>query len=38
MIEYQLVHYIGAFGKVHKGVYTKGTESFDVAIKTLRGM
>ena len=29
---------LGAFGKVHKGVYTKGAESFDIAVKTLRGM
>ena len=27
----------GAFGKVHKGLYTKGMESIDIAIKTLRG-
>ena len=29
---------LGAFGKVHKGVYTKGAENFDIAVKTLRGM
>ena len=28
---------LGAFGKIHKGVYTKETEVLDVAIKTLRG-
>ena len=29
---------LGAFGKVYKGVYTKGAETFDIAVKTLRGM
>ena len=29
--------YIGTFGKVYNGVYTKDKNSFQVAIKTLRG-
>ena len=32
-----LLYTLGAFGKVHKGIYAKGTETFDIAIKTLRG-
>ena len=31
------VLYIGTFGKVYKGVYTKDKKKFKVAIKTLRG-
>ena len=33
-----MLHALGAFGKVHKGIYTKGTETLDIAVKTLRGI